>query len=217
MNITASDVKDLRQKTGAGMLDCKNALTEANGSFEKAVDVLRKKGLAKAAKKAGRIAAEGAVGTYIHANGQIGVLAEINCETDFVAKTDEFHEFVKDVCMHIAASNPQYLTPDEIPADIVAKEKEIAMDEAKQSGKPEKVLEKIAEGKIKKFYSEVCLLEQPFVKDTDKKIGDIVNEKIIKIGENIKIRRFTRFELGEGIEKRKENFADEVAAQISGS
>jgi len=217
MAISATNVKDLRAMTGAGMLDCKNALTEADGNTEKAVEILRKKGLSKAAKKAGRIAAEGIVGSYIHAEGSIGVMAEINCETDFVAKTEDFQNFVKDICMHIAACKPSYLCQEEVPADVLAKEKEIAIEEAKASGKPEKVLEKIAEGKVKKFFIETCLLDQAFVKDTDKSINDIVTEKIAKIGENIKIRRFTRFELGEGIEKKQENFAEEVAATISAS
>ncbi|NCN27354.1 translation elongation factor Ts [bacterium] len=212
--ITASLVNELRQKTGAGMMDCKNALNETSGDLEQAVDVLRKKGLSAAAKKAGRIATEGLVESYIHAGGQIGVLVEINCETDFVAKTEHFQNFVKDICLHIAANKPQYLVPEEIPADVIAKERQIAVDAAKAEGKPEQILEKIAEGKIKKFSQEVCLLQQGFVKDPDKSIEILLKEMIAKIGENIKIRRFVRFELGEGLEKKSEDFAAEVQQQI---
>jgi len=197
------------------MMDCKTALTEAGGDIEKAVDVLRKKGLSAAAKKAGRIAAEGLVHSYIHAGGQIGVLAEINCETDFVAKTDVFQNFVKDICLHIAANKPLYINAEEIPAEVLEKEKQIAVDAAKAEGKPEAVLGKIAEGKVRKFASENCLLLQGFVKDPDKNIETLLKEFIAKIGENIKIRRFVRFELGEGIEKRKDDFAAEVASQVS--
>jgi len=212
--ITASLVKELRAKTGAGMLDCKKALTESNADLQKAVEALRKKGLSAAAKKSGRITAEGLVTSYIHAGGQIGVLCEINCETDFVAKTDEFKNFTRDICMHIAAQNPLYLKSDEVSDATLAKEKEIAIEQGRQSGKPEKVLEKIAEGKVKKFYQENCLLEQSFVKDSSKTINNYLNETVSKIGENLSIRRFVRFEMGEGLEKKNEDFAAEVAAQM---
>ncbi|MBP7843915.1 MAG: translation elongation factor Ts [Proteobacteria bacterium] len=210
--ITAALVNELRQKTGAGMMDCKKALGETQGDLEKAVETLRKRGLAAAAKKAGRLASEGLVQSYIHAGGQIGVLVEVNCETDFVAKTEAFQGFVKDVCLHIAANKPQYLVPEEIPAEILAKEKEIAIEQARGTGKPQNVLEKIAEGKVQKFAQENCLLEQAFVKDPDKQVKTVLTELIAKIGENVKIRRFMRFELGEGLEKKNEDFAAEVAA-----
>ena len=212
MSITAAQVNELRQKTGAGMLECKKALTEVNGDMEKAVDTLRKRGLAAAAKKSGRIAAEGTVASYIHAGGAVGVLVEVNCETDFVGKTEQFQELVKDICLHIAAQKPLYISPEEVPADVLAREKEIAVDQAKAAGKKEQFLEKIAEGKVQKYYQEFCLLEQGFVKDPDKPIKTLLTEAIAKIGENIKIRRFVRFELGEGIEKKSEDFAAEVAA-----
>jgi len=217
MAITAAQVKELRDSTGAGMMDCKKALTETDGDMDKAVEFLRKKGLAAAAKKAGRIASEGAVGSYIHAGGKIGVMAELNCETDFVAKTDEFQELVKDVCMHIAAANPKYLSREDVPEDVLKSEKEIYMDQARQSGKPDNILDKIAEGKLEKFYGDVCLNEQVFVKDPDgkKKIKDVITEKVAKIGENISIRRFERYELGEGLEKRACNLAEEVAAELN--
>lgn len=210
--ITAALVNELRQKTGAGMMDCKKALAETQGDLEKAVETLRKRGLAAAAKKAGRLASEGLVQSYIHAGGQIGVLVEVNCETDFVAKTEAFQGFVKDVCLHIAANKPQYLVPEEIPSEILAKEKEIAIEQARGTGKPQNVLEKIAEGKVQKFAQENCLLEQAFVKDPDKQVKTVLTELIAKIGENVKIRRFMRFELGEGLEKKNEDFAAEVAA-----
>lgn len=213
MTITASAVNELRQKTGAGMMECKKALTEASGDMEKAVDVLRKRGLASAAKKAGRIASEGTVESYIHAGGKVGVLLEVNCETDFVAMSADFKTLVKDLCLHIAANKPICVSPEEVPADTLAREREIARDQAKQAGKPEAMLDKIADGKINKFYAENCLLEQGFVKDPDKQVKTLVNETIAKIGENIKIRRFVRFELGEGIEKKSDDFAAEVAAQ----
>lgn len=212
MAISASLVNELRQKTGAGMMDCKKALEESAGDMEKAVEVLRKKGLSAAAKKAGRIATEGAVGSYIHAGGKIGVMVEINCETDFVANNEMFQNFVKDICLHIAANKPQYVSAEEIPADVIAKEKEIARDQAIQSGKPAAVAEKITEGKIAKFYDEVCLLNQAFLKDPDKKVGVLIQEMVAKIGENIKVRRFSRWELGEGLEKKSNDFASEVAA-----
>lgn len=194
-------------------MECKKALTEASGDMEKAVDVLRKRGLASAAKKAGRIASEGTVESYIHAGGKVGVLLEVNCETDFVAMSADFKTLVKDLCLHIAANKPICVSPEEVPADTLAREREIARDQAKQAGKPEAMLDKIADGKINKFYAENCLLEQGFVKDPDKQVKTLVNETIAKIGENIKIRRFVRFELGEGIEKKSDDFAAEVAAQ----
>lgn len=214
MAISAAAVKELREKTGAGMMDCKKALEEANGDMERAIEVLRERGLAAAAKKAGRIATEGVCEAYIHAGGRIGVLVEINCETDFVAKTDQFKEFARDIAMHIAASNPRYLRREDVPAEVVEKEKEILRAQALNEGKPEKIVEKMVEGRINKFYEEVCLLEQQFIKDPDKTIQDLVNEKIATIGENISIRRFVRYELGEGLEKKQDNFVEEVMAQI---
>lgn len=210
--ITAATVNELRQKTGAGMMECKKALTETAGDMEKAVDVLRKRGLAAAAKKAGRIASEGTVASYIHAGGKVGVLLEVNCETDFVAGTPDFQAFVKDLCLHIAANKPICVSPEEVSPELLAREREIAKDQARQAGKPEAMLEKITDGKMAKFYQEQCLLEQGFVKDPDKQVKTLVNEIIAKLGENIKIRRFVRFELGEGIEKKSEDFAAEVAA-----
>jgi elongation factor Ts len=214
--ISASSVKELRDMTGAGMMDCKRALQEADGNVEKAVEILREKGLSAAAKRAGRIAAEGIVESYIHMGGKIGVLVEVNCETDFVAKTPEFKTFVRDIAMHIAASNPQYLTKEEVPEDVIAKEKEILRVQALNEGKPEKIVDKMVEGRIEKYFKEVCLLEQPFVKDTDKTIRDVVNEKIATIGENIHIRRFVRYQMGEGLEKKKDDFVQEVMSQIKG-
>ena len=213
MEITASMVKELREKTSAGMMDCKKALSEANGDMDKAADILREKGIASAAKKAGRIAAEGIVESYIHGNGRIGVLLEINCETDFVANTDQFRAFVRDVAMHIAASNPKYLTREEVDQSEIEKEREILKQQALNEGKPEKIVEKMVEGRIEKFYKEICLLEQPFIKDPDKSIEALLKEQIVKIGENINIRRFVRFELGEGIEKKVDNFVEEVMSQ----
>ena len=210
MSITADMVKELREKTGAGMMDCKKALTDSNGNMEKAVEILREKGLAAVAKKAGRIAAEGLVESYIH-GGRIGVLVEVNSETDFVAKNQEFKEFVKDVALQIAASNPLYVRKEEVPQDEIEKEKEILRKQALNEGKPEKIVDKMVEGRIEKYYKEVCLLEQPFVKNPDVTIGALLSEKIAKIGENLSIRRFVRFEVGEGIEKKQENFAEEVA------
>lgn len=211
--ISASLIKDLREKTGAGMLDCRNALQETDGDLEKAVDLLREKGLSKAAKKSSRIAAEGLVESYVH-GGRIGVLVEVNSETDFVAKTDEFKDFVKDIAMQIAASSPKYVSRDEVPEEIVNHEKEVLTQQAMNEGKPQNIAEKMVEGRIEKFYKEIVLLEQPFIKDPDKTIETLLKEKIAKIGENIKIRRFVRFEVGEGLEKREENFADEVAKQM---
>ena len=207
-------VKELRAKSGAGMMDCKNALVETDGNIEEAMIVLREKGLAATNKKSGRIAAEGIVESYIHMGGKIGVLVEINCETDFVAKTEGFKTFVKDVAMHIAATNPLYVTKEEVPDEELEEEKEILRVQALNEGKPEKIIEKMVEGRISKFYKEICLLEQPFVKNPDITIGDLVKEQIMTIGENVKIRRFARFQMGEGLEKKEENFAEEVAKQI---
>jgi len=214
MQITAGMVKELREKTGAGMMDCKKALTEAGGDMERAVEILREKGLAAAAKKAGRIATEGLVESYIHAGGRIGVLVEVNCETDFVAKTEEFKSFVKDIAMQIAAAKPSYIRKDEVPAEEVEKERSILLAQALNEGKPEHIVEKMVEGRLEKYFKEICLLEQPFIKDPDKSIDQLLKETIAKIGENISIRRFARFELGEGLEKKQENFAEEVMAQI---
>lgn len=213
MAISASMVKELRERTGAGMLDCKNALTETNGDLEKAIDLLREKGLSKAAKKSGRIAAEGIVESYIH-GGRIGVLVEVNSETDFVAKNKEFQDFVRDIAMQVAAANPKYVTKEDVPADEVEREKEVLTQQVINEGKPAHIAEKIVEGRIGKFYEEICLLEQNFIKDPSVKVKDLLNDKISKIGENLVIRRFVRFEVGEGLEKREENFAEEVAKQM---
>lgn len=212
--ITAGLVKELREMTGAGMMDCKKALVETDGSIEKAVDLLREKGLSKAAKKAGRIAAEGSVVSYIHGGGRIGVLVEINSETDFVAKNEEFKAFAKDIAMQIAAAKPLYLTQEEVPQEEIEHEKKILREQALNEGKPEAIVDKMVEGRIKKYYKEVCLLEQPFIKDGDKTVQQLLNEKIAFLGENLKIRRFTRYEVGEGLEKKEENFAEEVAKQM---
>jgi len=214
--ITAEMVKQLRERTGAGMMDCKKALTETNGDMEKAIEYLREKGLAAAAKKAGRIAAEGLVDAYIHGDGRIGVLVEVNVETDFAAKNEEFRAFVKDVAMQIAAAKPEYIRREDVPAEVVEKEREILRAQALNEGKPEKVVEKMVEGRIEKFYKEVCLLEQPWIKDPDKTIKQLLTEKIATIGENINIRRFARFERGEGLAKKEESFAEEVMKQIGG-
>jgi elongation factor Ts len=216
MQITAQMVKELRERTGAGMMDCKSALTETGGDMEKAVDALRKKGLAAAAKKAGRVAAEGLVGSYIHAGGRIGVLLEVNCETDFVARTEAFQELVKDVAMHVAASDPRFVRREEVTADVLERERAIYREQAAASGKPPQVVERIIEGKIEKFYAEACLLEQPFVKNPDVTVGQMVTEAVARIGENIQVRRFARFKLGEGIEKRETDFAAEVIAAAKG-
>ena len=212
-DITAQMVKELRERTGAGMMDCKNALNETKGDMEAAIDALRKKGLSAAAKKAGRVTAEGAVGSYIHGNGKLGVLVEVNCETDFVARTDQFQELVRDIAMHIAAAEPRFVRREEVTQDVLDREKEIFRDQALASGKPPAVVEKIVQGKMEKYYAEYVLLEQPFVKDSDKTVSQLIAEKVGKIGENIQVRRFVRFKLGEGIEKRQDDFAAEVMAQ----
>ena len=201
MEVSANAVKDLREKTGAGMMDCKKALAETGGDVQKAIDYLRQKGLAAAAKKADRVAADGAVGAYVHVGGKIGVIVEINCETDFVARTAEFQSLLKDIAMQVAAANPRYLRREEVPAAELDKEKAIYRQQALETGKPEKVVDKIVEGKIERFYSEACLLEQAFIKDPDKKVTDIVNESIGRLGENIQIRRFSRYHLGEAAVK----------------
>jgi elongation factor Ts len=193
-------------------MDCKKALTETDGDHEKAIDYLRKKGLAAASKKSGRAATEGLVGTYIHAGGKIGVLVEVNCETDFVAKTDNFQAFVKDIAMHIAAASPLFVRREEVTADVVEREKDIYRAKAKESGKPDNIIEKIIEGQVNKFYADICLLEQPYVKDPDKTVQTYLNETIANIGENISIRRFAKFNLGEGLAKKENDFAAEVAA-----
>ena len=208
--ISAPMVKELRERTLAGFTDCKKALVECEGDMEKAAEFLRKKGLVTAQKKAGRVASAGVVHSYIHAGGKIGVLAEINCETDFVAKTDAFQEFVRDISMQIAAMNPRWLTPEEIPEAALNKEREIRTEQAKQTGKPENVLPKIVDGQIKKWYTEVCLLEQPFVKENKKNIKTLLAELVAKVGENCKVRRFVRWEVGEGIEVVKKDFASEI-------
>ena len=213
MQVTAQMVKELRERTGAGMMDCKAALAETSGDMEKAIDLLRKKGMASAAKKAGRVAAEGAVGSYIHAGGKIGVLLEINCETDFVARTEEFQELVKDIAMHVAAADPRFVSREEVTPDVLERERAIFRDQAAATGKPANVIEKIVDGKVEKFYGEAVLLEQPFVKNPDQTVAQLVQEKVAKIGENIRVRRFARFKLGEGIEKKSTDFAAEVMAQ----
>ena len=219
--ITASAVKSLREKTGAGMVDCKNALVEAGGNEEQASEILRKKGMATAGKKADRVAAEGAVGSYIHMGGKVGVLVEVNCESDFVARGEEFQQLVKDVAMHIAALDPLYVRREEVPQEDVDKESEILLaqlkNDPKNANKPDDVLKKIIEGRLNKFYEESVLLEQPFVKDPSKTINDLVTEKVASIKEKITIRRFTRYKMGEGIEKKQDDFAGEVASMVGGN
>ena len=216
--ITAGAVKSLREKSGAGMIDCKNALVEANGDENAAMDILRKKGIAQAGKKAGRVTAEGAVGSYIHMGGKVGVLVEINCESDFVARGEEFQQLVKDVAMHIAATDPRWARREEVPASELDKERQILLEQLKNdpknANKPDDVLNKIIEGRLNKFYEDNVLVDQPFVKDPSKTIGELVAEKIGSIKENITIRRFSRFKMGEGIEKRSDDFATEVASMV---
>ena len=213
---TAQDIVKLREKTGAGMMDCKNALKECDGNMDKAVDYLREKGIAKAAKKADRIAAEGAVFYYIHMNGTIGVLVEINCETDFVAKAPQFQELGKDIAMQIAAANPKCVTRAEVDTTELEKEKEVLRAQALNEGKPAAIVDRMVEGRINKYYSEVCLMEQEFVKDPSKTITDVINEAILRIGEKITVRRFVRYEMGEGLQKKNEDFAEEVRKQTEG-
>jgi elongation factor Ts len=215
MEFTAKDVMELRGRTGAGMMDCKKALTATNGDMEKAIDFLREKGLAAAAKKQSRIAAEGIVDSYIHMGGKVGVLLEVNCETDFVAKTDEFKELVHDIALQIAAAAPEYVSRDDVRADHLEHEKEILAAQARNEGKPEKIIEKMVQGRVDKFYKEVCLLEQPFVKNPDITIEQLINEKIAKIGEKISVRRFVRYKMGDGLEKKVNDLAAEVAEQTA--
>jgi elongation factor Ts len=216
--ITAAAVKQLREKTGAGMMECKNALVEANGDEEKAINILRERGLASAKKREGRIAAEGIDGSYIHMGGKVGVLVELNCETDFVARGEEFTQLVKDIAMHIAAAEPRYVTREEIPANVLDKEREIARAQAKNdpknANKPEQVIEKIVDGRLNKFYEETVLVDQPFVKAPEKTVGELVTEKVSKTGERIAVRRFTRYKMGEGLERRTEDFGGEVASML---
>ena len=212
--INANDIKELRAKTGAGVQDCKKALDQSNGDMEKAVAYLREKGIASVAKKASRIAGEGLVTSYIHMGGKIGVLLEVNCETDFVAKSEAFQLLCKDIAMQIAAAKPEYVTIEEVPAENVEKEKEILVAQAQNEGKPKEIAEKMVQGRIKKYYKDVCLMEQEFVKDPSKTISDLITEATLKIGEKITIRRFVRYEMGEGLEKRQDNFAEEVMSQM---
>ena len=214
MAYTAKDVVELREKTGVGMLDCKKALEETNGDMEKAIAYLREKGIANAAKKQTRVAAEGAVFSYIHMNGKIGVLLEVNCETDFVAKSPAFQELGHDLCIHIAAAAPKYVLTTEVDPTELEKEREILKAQALNEGKPAAVVDKMVEGRIKKFYKDVCLMEQEYVKDPSKTITQFVNEAVSKIGEKISVRRFVRYQMGEGLEKRSENFAEEIQKQI---
>lgn len=209
--MTADKVKELRARTGAGFMDCKRALEKTDGSIDKAVDLLREKGLAAAAKKAGRITAEGAVGSYIHGNGRIGVLLEVNCETDFVAKNSDFKELVHDLCLHVAASNPRYVSKDEVEAAVLEHERKILLNQAINEGKKPEIAEKIVSGRLEKYFSDHCLLEQPFVKDSAITVGQLIQQKIAQFGENISLRRFARFQMGEGLEKRQDDFAAEIA------
>jgi elongation factor Ts len=216
--ITATAVKQLREKTGAGMMECKNALVESGGDEERAINILRERGLASAKKREGRIAAEGIVGSYIHMGGKVGVLVELNCETDFVARGEEFTQLVKDIAMHVAAAEPRYVSREEVPPDVLEKEREIARAQAKNdpkmANKPEPVIEKIVEGRLNKFYEETVLNDQPFVKDPAKTVAELVTEKIAKTGERIAVRRFTRYKMGEGLERRSEEFGNEVASML---
>ncbi len=217
MAVSTQDIVKLRERTGAGIMDCKNALIKADNDIDKACDILRELGVAKAAKKANRIAAEGVVHAYIHMGGKIGVLIEVNCETDFVARSDAFMALVKDLAMQVAASAPEYVAREEIPAARIEKEREILKNEALNEGKPEKIIDRIVDGGINKLYGELCLLEQNYIKDPSKKVLDVVNEAVAKIGEKISVRRFTRYEMGEGLEKRKDDFASEVMSQVKGN
>ena len=217
--VTAGAVKALREKTGAGMMECKKALIEANGNEERANEILRERGLASAKKKEGRVAAEGVVGSYIHMGGKVGVLVEVNCETDFVARGDEFQQLVKDIAMHIAAAEPRYVSRDEVTTDVLDKEREIARAQArndpKNANKPDQVIDKIVEGRLNKFYEEFVLLDQPFIKEPAQTVGEMVTEKVAKTGEKITIRRFARYKMGEGLAKRDDDFGGEVAKLAS--
>jgi len=212
--ITSQMVKELRERTQAGMMDCKRALEATGGDMEKAIEYLREKGLAQAAKKAARVAAEGIVDAYIHGDGRIGVLVEVNCETDFVAKTEEFRELVREIAMQIAAMKAEYVDRSDVPQAVIEREREVQRTRALNEGKPEHVVDKIVEGRLEKFFQEVCLLEQPYMRDPDKTVRDLINEKIASMGENIRVRRFVRFERGEGIDRPAEDFAKEVMAQM---
>ncbi len=214
MSISAAIVKELRERTGAGMMDCKKALVATSGDIEKAIDELRTKGLAQAAKKASRVAKEGIVTSYIHGGGRIGVLVEVNCETDFVAKTDQFKQLVHDIAMQIAASKPEFISRVEVSESQIEREKNVLRAQALEEGKPEKIIEKMVEGRIEKYFKESCLLEQAFIKDPDKTIEQLIHENIARVGENIAIRRFARYEVGEGIDKEENDFATEVMAQL---
>ncbi len=220
-NVTPAAIKALREKTGAGMMECKKALTEAEGNEEKAIENLRKHGLASATKKEGRVAAEGLVNAYIHAGGKIGVLLEVNCQTDFVARTEEFRAFVHDLAMHITAAEPRFTNKEDVPPEVLDKEREIALEQArldpKNSEKPQQVLDKIVEGRISKFYQETCLMEQAFVKDQNITVGDLVRQMISKTGENVRVRRFTRYKMGEGLEKRISDLGAEVQDLLGGN
>ncbi len=214
-NFTSKDVMELRTRTNTGMMDCKRALEEADGNMDKAIEILREKGLATAAKKSGRIASEGIVDSYIHLGGKVGVLVEVNCETDFVARGEKFKELVHDIALQIAAAKPEYVNTADVPADELNHEKEILTAQAKNEGKPEKIIEKMVEGRIKNFYKEKCLLEQDFVKDSSKTISALINEAIGQIGEKITVRRFVRYEMGEGLEKKVDNFAEEINEKVA--
>ena len=213
-NVTTDDIKLLRERAGAGIMDCKNALVQAEGDIDKACDILRELGIAKAAKKANRIAAEGVVHSYIHMGGKIGVLLEVNCETDFVARSDAFMALVNDLALQIAASAPEVISREDVSPARIEKEKEILKTEALNEGKPEKIIDRIVEGGINKLYGDICLLEQDFIKDPSKKVLEVVNEAVVKIGEKINVRRFVRYEMGEGLEKRQDDFANEVMSQM---
>lgn len=216
---TSKDVMDLRARTGVGMMDCKKALEASNGDMDKAIEILREKGMAQSAKRAGKIASQGIVDSYIHMGGKIGVMLEVNCETDFVARSDSFKELAHNICMQIAAAKPEYVRIEEVPAEVIEKEKEILMAQIAQdpanAKKPANIIEKMVEGRIKKYYKENCLMEQEYVKDNTKTITQLVNEAVAQIGEKITVRRFTRYEMGEGLQKKEENFADEVMEQVN--
>lgn len=218
--VTAGAIKALREKTGAGMMECKKALIEAEGNEERAIEILRERGLASAKKKEGRVAAEGVVGSYIHMGGKVGVLVEVNCETDFVARGEEFQQLVKDIAMHVAAAEPRFVSREEVNTDTLDKEREIARAQAKNdpknANKPDQVIDKIVEGRLNKFYEEFVLLDQPFIKDPAKTVGELVTEKIAKTGEKVTIRRFARYKMGEGLSKRDDDFGDEVAKLAQG-
>ncbi|WP_408954522.1 translation elongation factor Ts [Natroniella sp. ANB-PHB2] len=215
MGLSTADIKKLREKTSAGMLDCKKALEKTDGDLDKAVEYLREEGIAAAEKKAGRTAAQGLVHSYIHMGGKIGVLLEVNCETDFVAKNDSFKELVNNIAMQIAAANPSYISRDDVPANDIEQEKEVLRKQAANEDKPEHIVEKIVEGRLDKFYSQECLLEQEYIKDSDKTIQSLLTEKVAELGENINVRRFARYELGEGIEVEEEDFAKEVMSEVN--